>query len=186
MQQCLLLQEEQSLRSNHASAARAKVDYEIGTRHIRFSEAACAQLATPWAGACPKVGQLVVHESHQDCVTRLPEGSTLLASSGDTRVEVWSQGDHVLCIQGRTGTLAGRFCSLLSSDSVTKCMAAVSHFTPWPGACARACVACHSFCMHAMYTLCRGPLYQNKLYFTEHMKARKLALEKSAACIPGC
>ena len=108
MRQCLLLHDEQSLRNFCASAARAKVDYEIGTRHIRFSEAACAQLATSWAGVCPKDGQLVVHESHQDCVTRLPEGSTLLASSGDTRVEVWSQGDHVLCIQGRIQMLAGR------------------------------------------------------------------------------
>ena len=170
MEQCVLLQEKQSLRASSASAARAKVDYEIGTRHIRFSEAACAQLATPWAGACPKDGHLVVHESHQDCVTRLPEGSTLLASSGDTRVEVWSQGDHVLCIQGRTRMLAGRPCS----DTVTKCMAADSHFHPWPGACACACVACHSFCMHAMYRLCRGPLYHDKLNFQSTWKAVSL------------
>ena len=83
------------------TAARAKIDYEIGTRHIHFSEAACAQLDTPWAEACPKSGQLLVHESHQDCVTELPEGATLLASSQDTRVEVWTYRDHVLCIQGK-------------------------------------------------------------------------------------
>ena len=81
-------------------AERAKVAYEIGTRHICFSEAERSQLETPWASACPKAGQLVIHESHQDCVTRLPEGAFLLASSQDTRVEVWALGDHVLCIQG--------------------------------------------------------------------------------------
>lgn len=74
--------------------------YEIGTRHIHFLEAACSRLRAPWAGACPKSGQLVIHESHQDCVTGLPEGAELLASSRDTRVEVWTFGDHVLCIQG--------------------------------------------------------------------------------------
>ena len=81
-------------------AERAKVAYEIGTRHIYFFEAVCSGLETPWAGACPKDGQLVIHESHQDCVTHLPEGAFLLASSRDTRVEVWALGDHVLCIQG--------------------------------------------------------------------------------------
>ncbi len=44
----------------------------------------------------------MIHESHQDCVTELPEGSIHLASSGDTRVEVWAYGDHVLCIQGKS------------------------------------------------------------------------------------
>ena len=83
-------------------AARAKIDYEIGTRHIHWSEAACSQLDTPWAEACPKGGQQVIHESHQDCVTKLPEGGVLLASSQDTRVEVWAYKEHVLCIQGKS------------------------------------------------------------------------------------
>ena len=83
-------------------AERANIHYEIGTRHILFSESACSELQASWAAACPKVGQLVIHESHQDCVTRLPEGAVLLASSQDTRVEVWALGDHVLCIQGQT------------------------------------------------------------------------------------
>ena len=82
-------------------AERAKIQYEIGTRHIRFSEPACSELRASWAAACPKTGELVIHESHQDCVTQLPEGATLLASSQDTRVEVWALGDHVLCIQGQ-------------------------------------------------------------------------------------
>ena len=82
-------------------AERAKIHYEIGTRHILFSESACSELQASWAAACPKGGELVIHESHQDCVTRLPEGAVLLASSRDTRVEVWALGDHVLCIQGQ-------------------------------------------------------------------------------------
>ncbi len=77
--------------------------YEIGTRHIHFSKAVCSRMKTPWVAACPKDGQLIVHESHQDCVTRLPEGAFLLASSQDTRVEVWAFEDHVLCIQGEHG-----------------------------------------------------------------------------------
>ena len=84
------------------SAERAKIHYEIGTRHIIFSESACSELQTSWAAACPKTGELVIHESHQDCVTQLPEGGVLLASSQDTRVEVWALGDCVLCIQGQT------------------------------------------------------------------------------------
>ena len=86
-----------------ACAERAKIQYEIGTRHIIFSELACSELQSSWAAACPKTGELVIHESHQDCVTRLPEGAVLLASSQDTRVEVWALGDHVLCIQGQMG-----------------------------------------------------------------------------------
>ena len=90
----------QEINSSHC-AERAKIHYEIGTRHILFSESACSELKTSWAAACPKAGELVIHESHQDCVTRLPEGAVLLASSKDTRVEVWALGDHVLCIQGQ-------------------------------------------------------------------------------------
>lgn len=84
------------------AAARAKIHYEIGTRHIYWSEAACSKLDTPWAEACPKNGQQVIHESHQDCVTELPEGAVLLASSRDTIVEVWAYREHVLCIQGKS------------------------------------------------------------------------------------
>lgn len=102
MAQCLSSLQVCWLTTAFTTAARAKIDYEIGTRHIQFSEAACATLETPWAEACPKTGQLVVHESHQDCVTELPEGATLLASSQDTRVEVWTCRDHVLCIQGKS------------------------------------------------------------------------------------
>lgn len=41
-----------------------------------------------------------LHESHQDQVSELPPGATLLASSTKTPNEIWSMGSQVFCIQG--------------------------------------------------------------------------------------
>lgn len=43
---------------------------------------------------------LTILQSHQDIVTRLPEGALSLASSPRTPHEVFTLGDRVLCLQG--------------------------------------------------------------------------------------
>ena len=41
-----------------------------------------------------------MHESHQDQVTLLPPGATLLAASDSTPIEMWALGNNVLGVQG--------------------------------------------------------------------------------------
>ena len=79
-------------------AGRAEVGLELGSKLI---EPLPAMQHFPFAmdgGAGCQAFYL--HESHQDQISELPKGATLLASSANTPIEVWSQGTAVLGIQG--------------------------------------------------------------------------------------
>ncbi|KAI7839749.1 hypothetical protein COHA_006553 [Chlorella ohadii] len=75
--------------------------WEVGARQVAVAPEARERLAAEgagWARLLPDA--LCLHEFHQDQVLEVPPGATLLASSQRCPVEMYTVGDHVLCIQG--------------------------------------------------------------------------------------
>jgi GMP synthase-like glutamine amidotransferase len=73
-------------------AQRAGQGWGVGTHTYRLHAQA------PWM--TPHEGDLTLLVSHQDQVTELPEGATVVASSEFCRYAAYQLGDQVLCFQG--------------------------------------------------------------------------------------
>ncbi|MBJ9975691.1 amidotransferase [Pseudomonas sp. S75] len=73
-------------------AERADRGWGLGTHRYR--------LAAHAPGMDPEVKELTLLISHQDQVTQLPEGATLIASSDFCPNAAYHIGDQVLCFQG--------------------------------------------------------------------------------------
>ncbi|AIR90002.1 amidotransferase [Pseudomonas cremoricolorata] len=73
-------------------AERAKQGWGVGTHRYRLAAHA------PWMD--PQVTELTLLISHQDQVTQLPEGATVIASSDFCPNAAYHIGDQVLCFQG--------------------------------------------------------------------------------------
>jgi GMP synthase-like glutamine amidotransferase len=71
---------------------RAKQGWGLGVQRY--------QLLAQAAWMNPPCNELSLLASHQDQVTRLPAGATLLASSGFCPIAAYSIGQQVLCFQG--------------------------------------------------------------------------------------
>ncbi|MCJ1422447.1 hypothetical protein MMC29_000327, partial [Sticta canariensis] len=89
----------------YLSAARSKAGgmcagragiLELGSKLVEPTEAFAQQ---PFISE-PESRPFRLHESHQDQISELPPGATLLASSRKTPIEIWSKDDQVFCIQG--------------------------------------------------------------------------------------
>ncbi|WP_312932420.1 amidotransferase [Pseudomonas sp.] len=74
------------------NAERADKGWGVGTHRYRLAAHA------PWMDA--QVTELTLLISHQDQVTRLPEGATVIASSDFCPNAAYHIGDQVLCFQG--------------------------------------------------------------------------------------
>lgn len=76
---------------------RAPRGADMGLRNITIAKDD-VKLAGYFGGEVP--ASLAIIKCHQDEVLELPESATLLASSEVCEVEMFSIGDHFLCIQG--------------------------------------------------------------------------------------
>ncbi len=69
--------------------------WDLGVVDVQWGEAAAQQAAL---AAAPE--PLRILQTHQDIATELPPGAVLLGSSRRTRHEIFTLGEHVLCLQG--------------------------------------------------------------------------------------
>lgn len=69
--------------------------WELGIREVRLTSRGQRH---PGLQGAPD--PLRVLESHQDTVQTLPPGGVVLGYSGQTPVEIFSVGEHILCLQG--------------------------------------------------------------------------------------
>ena len=73
------------------------VDWEIGIRNIILTEQFYEMFPNIDADKCKSLN---VIEHHRDIVYKLPKNAVLLGSSMNTRNEIYSIGNRILCIQG--------------------------------------------------------------------------------------
>jgi GMP synthase-like glutamine amidotransferase len=82
-------------------SGRSNFGWEVGVKHIQVSDR-FMQIFHDYQDVLESLqgNSFKILEVHQDQVLELPDGAELLASSPNTRVEMFSWGKNVLCVQG--------------------------------------------------------------------------------------
>jgi glucosinolate gamma-glutamyl hydrolase len=82
-------------------SGRSNCGWEVGIKHIQVSDR-FKQIFNDYQEVLNGMqgNSFKILEVHQDQVLELPDGAELLASSANTKVEMFSWGKNVLCVQG--------------------------------------------------------------------------------------
>jgi GMP synthase-like glutamine amidotransferase len=82
-------------------SGRSNCGWEVGVKHIQLSDR-FKQIFQEYQDVLENMqsNSFKILEVHQDQVLELPDGAELLASSPNTRVEMFSWGKNILCVQG--------------------------------------------------------------------------------------